>query len=159
MDDAFYDQCMWSDCPTYVERLPNVCGAIVQRIWSNCPTYGERLPNVCGAIVGTHIPLTKHPSKRVNLAGSDFYNRKKFHSIVLQGVCDANKISKIFVGLARWSSRWWLVQSVQFIQRCKEPRHLVGIGDGDERYEMYPVFDCKLYLSYTHLFDEELEST
>ena len=50
------------------------------------------LPNICGAIDGTHIPLAERPSKRINLAESDFYNRKKFHSIVLQRVSDSKKI-------------------------------------------------------------------
>ena len=47
------------------------------------------LPNICGAIDGTHIPLAENPSRSVTLATSDFFNRKKFHSIVLQGVCDS----------------------------------------------------------------------
>jgi hypothetical protein len=50
------------------------------------------LPNICGAIDGTHIPLADHPNRRVTLAASDFFNKKKFHSIVLPGICDANKI-------------------------------------------------------------------
>ena len=36
------------------------------------------LPNICRAIDGTHIPLMERPSKRITLAKSDFYNRKKF---------------------------------------------------------------------------------
>ena len=50
------------------------------------------LLNICGAIDGTHIPLAERPSKRITLAENDFYNRKKYHSIVLQGVCDSKKI-------------------------------------------------------------------
>jgi hypothetical protein len=50
------------------------------------------LPNICGAIDGTPVPLADRPNRRVTLVTSDFFNRKKFHSIVLQGVCDANKI-------------------------------------------------------------------
>ncbi len=48
--------------------------------------------NICGAIDGTHIPLANLLSKKVTLATSDFFNRKKFHSMVVQVVCDANKI-------------------------------------------------------------------
>ena len=55
------------------------------------------LPNICGAIDGTHIPLAERPSKRITLAKSDFYNRKKYHSIILQGVCDSKKIFGMFV--------------------------------------------------------------
>jgi len=39
-----------------------------------------------------HIPLSKSLNRRVTLATSDFYNRKKFNSIVLQAVCDSRKI-------------------------------------------------------------------
>ena len=50
------------------------------------------LSNICRAIDGIHIPLAERPSKRITLVESDFYNRKKYHSIVLQGVCDSKKI-------------------------------------------------------------------
>lgn len=50
------------------------------------------LPNIAGAIDGTHIPLTCRSSRRYTPMPSDFFNRKKFHSIVLQGVCDADRI-------------------------------------------------------------------
>ena len=55
------------------------------------------LLNICGTIDGTHIPLAEHPSKRIILAESDFYNRKKYHSIVLQRVCSSKKIFGMFV--------------------------------------------------------------
>jgi hypothetical protein len=48
------------------------------------------LPNIAGAIHGSHIPLTTRPTKCYNPMPEDFFNQKKFHSIVLQGVCDAN---------------------------------------------------------------------
>uniref|UniRef100_A0A6P7H3V0 Nuclease HARBI1 n=1 Tax=Diabrotica virgifera virgifera TaxID=50390 RepID=A0A6P7H3V0_DIAVI len=38
---------------------------------------------VVGAIDGCHIPI-KQPANN----GHDYYNRKQFHSIILQGVCD-----------------------------------------------------------------------
>ena len=50
------------------------------------------LPNIAGAINGTHIPLTCRPSRRYTPMFSDFFNRKKFHNIVLRGVCDADMI-------------------------------------------------------------------
>jgi hypothetical protein len=49
-------------------------------------------PNICGAIHGIHIPLANLLSKKVTLATSGFFNRKKFHSIALQVVCDVDKI-------------------------------------------------------------------
>ena len=48
--------------------------------------------NIAGAIDGTHISLSMRPSKQYTPMPSDFFNRKKFHSIVLQGVCDSNEI-------------------------------------------------------------------
>ena len=50
------------------------------------------LPNIAGAIDGTHIPLTLQPSKRYTPMPQDFFNRKRFHSIILQGVCDTNRM-------------------------------------------------------------------
>ena len=50
------------------------------------------LPNIGGAIDGTHISLSMRPSKQYIPMPSDFFNRKKFHSIVLQKVCHLNKL-------------------------------------------------------------------
>ena len=41
------------------------------------------LSNIAGAIDGIHIPLSMSPSKKYIPMPSDFFNRKKFHSIVL----------------------------------------------------------------------------
>ena len=41
------------------------------------------LSNIIGAIDGTHISMTCRRSRHYTLMLSDFYNRKKFHSIVL----------------------------------------------------------------------------
>ncbi len=58
-------------------------------IWSFQGLIG--LPNICGSINGMHIPLVDLPSKRVTFVQSDYFNWKKIHNIVLQGVCDAYK--------------------------------------------------------------------
>ncbi len=50
------------------------------------------LSNIAGAINDTHIPLSARPSRRYTPMPQDFYNRKHFHSIVLQAVCDTNRI-------------------------------------------------------------------
>lgn len=53
-----------------------------------------QLPHCCGAFDGKHIPITK-PNK----SGSDFFNYKRFFSIVLMVVADANyKFVSIDVG-------------------------------------------------------------
>jgi len=41
------------------------------------------LLNIYGAIDETHIPLLESPNRKVTLTASNFYNRKKFNSIVL----------------------------------------------------------------------------
>jgi hypothetical protein len=55
------------------------------------------IPNICGIIKRTHIPFVNLPSKIVTLTIGDFFNKKKFHDIVLQVVCDVNKIFGTFV--------------------------------------------------------------
>jgi hypothetical protein len=50
------------------------------------------LSNTCGAIGGIHIPLAKRPSIRYTLVTLYYYNWKKSHSIVLQVVCDTQKM-------------------------------------------------------------------
>ena len=99
------------------------------------------LPNIYGAINGIHISLVGRPSKRIALAESDFYKRKKFHSIVLQGVCDSKKI-------------FWNICARQpdgvhdgrqfklsdLYQQLRDQEILQSIGDS-RRYEMYSIFD------------------
>ena len=50
------------------------------------------LPNICGAIDGIHIPLARRPRGDLTPMALDFFNRKKFHSVVLQGVYDMDII-------------------------------------------------------------------
>lgn len=45
------------------------------------------LPNVFGAIDGTHISSTKHASKRVTLAPSNFYNKKISFHCFARNIC------------------------------------------------------------------------
>lgn len=60
-------------------------GAQLENIISNFKALAE-LPNVTNAIDGTHIPLADHPNHRITLVVGDFFNMKKIHLIVLQGV-------------------------------------------------------------------------
>ncbi|XP_032679515.1 putative nuclease HARBI1 [Odontomachus brunneus] len=56
-------------------------------------SYG--FPGVIGAIDGCHIPC-KQPKDNAH----DYYNRKGFHSIILQGICDhRRKFIDCFIGL------------------------------------------------------------
>ena len=49
------------------------------------------LPNVVGIIDGTHIPLSCKPQRGLTPMPFDFFNRKKFHSVLSQGVCDSER--------------------------------------------------------------------
>ncbi|KAG6543027.1 hypothetical protein Mapa_015523 [Marchantia paleacea] len=48
------------------------------------------IPNICGAIDGTHIKLWRKP--RLQDTPKFYWNNKKFYSVLLQGVCDADKV-------------------------------------------------------------------
>jgi hypothetical protein len=50
------------------------------------------LSNICGAIDGIHIPLVKWPNIRYTFVTLYYYNWKKSHNIVLQVVCDTQKM-------------------------------------------------------------------
>jgi len=66
-------------------------GHRLQKEIKNCFHDLTSLRNICGAIDSTHIPFTSFPNKRVTFATSDFFNKKKFHNIVMQAIYDANK--------------------------------------------------------------------
>jgi hypothetical protein len=53
------------------------------------------LQQICCVIDGTHIPLSAKPNKQITSSVVDFYNRKRFHSIMLQAMCDCD----IFFGM------------------------------------------------------------
>lgn len=79
--------------------LHTVVGVIVNhlcRLFIKWPAVNERnevaasfarygLENVIGAIDGCHIPIKKPVAH-----GIDYFNRKKFYSVVLQGICKHN---------------------------------------------------------------------
>ena len=44
-----------------------------------------------GAIDGTHIPLSSWPQRGLTPMPFDFFNRKQFHSVLLQAVCDSER--------------------------------------------------------------------
>ena len=46
------------------------------------------IENTCRVIDGTHIKLVEKPPR--NLIFIDYWNQDDHHSILLQGVCDAN---------------------------------------------------------------------
>ncbi|XP_077531140.1 uncharacterized protein LOC144143194 [Haemaphysalis longicornis] len=55
---------------------------------------GGGLPDVVGAIDGCHIHISRPPE-----SADSYFNRKKFYSIVIQGVCDGDLMfTDVFVG-------------------------------------------------------------
>ncbi|XP_018400724.1 PREDICTED: uncharacterized protein LOC108778122 [Cyphomyrmex costatus] len=86
---------------------------------------------VIGAIDGCHIPC-KQPVRNPH----DFYNRKGFHSIILQGVCDhRGKFIDCFIGLpgrmhdARVFRQSSLFENISNARLHFIPRQLHLIGD------------------------------
>jgi hypothetical protein len=84
------------DILTGKQKLFNQCisiqdGAQLESIISNFKAL-TRLPNVASAIDGTHIMLAKCHNRKVTLVACNFFNKKKSHSIVLQWVCNDDKI-------------------------------------------------------------------
>ncbi|XP_018307726.1 putative nuclease HARBI1 [Mycetomoellerius zeteki] len=85
------------------------------------------IPGVVGIIDGCHIPC-KAPIDNPN----DFYNRKGFHSIVLQGVCDhKGRFIDIFVGLPGRMHDARVFRQSEIFQRLKHhllppDRHIIG---------------------------------
>ncbi len=75
------------------------------------------MPNICGTIDETHIPFAKRLSRRYTLAMSDYYNQKKFHSIIIQVICDAKFFFVMFVldNLEKF-----MIGSIQIIQGIKD---------------------------------------
>lgn len=69
----------------------NACEEIVESTYNR-----SNFPGVIGAIDGCHIEI-KQPSTQ---NAYDYYNKKQFYSIILQGVCDPSlKFLNIFVGM------------------------------------------------------------
>jgi rRNA maturation protein Rpf1 len=50
-----------------------------------------RLQNIASVIERTHILLFEKPNRKVTTSIANFYNYKKFHNIVLHGICDYDK--------------------------------------------------------------------
>eukprot|EP01018_Ginkgo_biloba_P014471 Gb_35823 [translate_table: standard] len=48
------------------------------------------LPTICGVIDGTHIKLAKKPKK--DETPEQYMNKHHFYSVLLQGICDAQKV-------------------------------------------------------------------
>lgn len=54
----------------------------------------QGFPKTTGAIDGSHIPITPPQKQQMS-----YCNRKKFHSIILQAVCDSNYMfTDVFTG-------------------------------------------------------------
>lgn len=61
------------------------------RALGRCDGVEAGLPDVIGAIDGCHVRIT-----RPTVCEEDYYNRKKFHSIILPDVCDADMMSLMY---------------------------------------------------------------
>ncbi|XP_024874056.1 protein ANTAGONIST OF LIKE HETEROCHROMATIN PROTEIN 1-like [Temnothorax curvispinosus] len=78
--------------PQYVQWPNAAQQAISSQIFEE---RSRGIQNVVGAIDGCHIPI-KQPVRNAN----DYFNRKQFHSIILQGVCDHSaRFIDVFIGM------------------------------------------------------------
>jgi hypothetical protein len=77
--------------PIYDKYITNRTGKRLQTIIDRFYVK-TGLPNICGAIDGIHILLVHRASTKVTLVHSDYYNRKKRYSIVVQAMCDVDKM-------------------------------------------------------------------
>ncbi|XP_066589309.1 uncharacterized protein [Prorops nasuta] len=65
---------------TYI-KWPNI--SQINNITLEFENRSHGIPGIIGAIDGCHIPIMQPHDNAV-----DYYNRKGFHSVILQGVCD-----------------------------------------------------------------------
>lgn len=76
-------------CEKLWSRLqPSYMSEPDERTWSHTPENFHKIthfPHCLGAVDGKHIRCEKP-----NCAGSEFYNYKQYHSLVLMAVADAN---------------------------------------------------------------------
>ncbi|XP_072760759.1 uncharacterized protein [Anoplolepis gracilipes] len=78
--------------PQYVQWPDAARQAISSQVFTE---RSRGIQNVVGAIDGCHIPI-KQPIQNAN----DYFNRKQFHSIILQGVCDHSaRFIDVFIGM------------------------------------------------------------
>lgn len=111
-------------------------------------------PNCVGAVDGTHIPTACR-----KLQSAQYYNRKSFHSVVMQAVAEADGIfSSILVGHSGVSHDVHVFRSSKFYQRMKDVTFIPGnpsinygfvtiypliLGDG-----AYPLGPWLIFLNY-----------
>lgn len=103
------------------------------RALGRCDGVEAGLPDVIGAIDGCHVRIT-----RPTVCEEDYYNRKKFHSIILQAVCDADMVfTDVFVGFpGRAHDARVLEESFLFEEAAS--RYDGGYLLGDAAYPLLP---------------------
>lgn len=79
-------------------------------------------PNCIGAIDGSHIPICAP-----KLQSAQYYNRKSFHSVVVQAVAESDGIfSSILIGHSGVSHDAHVFRSSRFYQRMQEGTFIEG---------------------------------
>ncbi|KAK8762319.1 hypothetical protein V5799_026415 [Amblyomma americanum] len=94
---------------------------------------GQVLPDVIGVIDGCHVRIAR-PSE----SEESYYNRKKFHSIILQGVCNADMVFiDVFVGFPG-SAHDSRVLRESFLFKDGESKCEGGYLSGNAAYPLLP---------------------
>ncbi|XP_025155141.1 uncharacterized protein LOC112588680 [Harpegnathos saltator] len=85
-------------------------------------------PGVIGVIDGCHIPCKQ--------SVGNFYNRKGFHSIILQGICDHTmRFTDVFIGMSGHMHDARVFRNSQIFHRLfNQPLYYHIIGDS-----AYPI--------------------
>ncbi len=95
-------------------------------------------------IDGTHIPLSAKPNKQITSSIVDFYNRKRFHNIVLQAMCDCD----IFFGMHVLVNQGeWQMEDNSKCQIC------INLFDQDKfcKNQLLLLKVCKFNLTYLRM--------
>ncbi|XP_064482866.1 uncharacterized protein LOC135395701 [Ornithodoros turicata] len=97
---------------------------------------GAGIPDVIGCVDGSHIEINRPRESR-----DSYFNRKKYHSIVLQGICDHQmKFLDVFVGFPGSAHDARILRSSFFFFRTpkRSVQFLGGYILGDSAYPLLP---------------------
>lgn len=135
VDQATVSRCIWKVTQAILERYPNsitIQPAIVKQGFLD--RYG--VPNLLGAIDCTHIRILAPPTDQ---QPDEYLNRKNFHSINVQAICDSQ--SRFTDVVAAWpgavhDSR---IFKNSTIHRRTSEREIMGVFFGDNGYCNSPI--------------------
>ena len=107
------------------------------------------LPNVVGAIDGTYILLSTGPQRVLILMLCDFFNRKNFHSVLLQATCVVEGFFwECVCKTTSWSTWCCSVFLAKNLYRIEDTRDFSRAIFGDWWTRSWTVFVWRFNLPY-----------